>query len=151
MGKNQNKLRPEDIEKIDFVYTQKRELDKYSRLVDKDEIVEKHEYNLNIRRYVDNAPPPEPHDVRAHLHGGVPKSEVDSLERFWVNYPDLPKRCFQARANTGSSDKGTYLDFTDHTEFMVLYEFCRNPVPIIEDPSVATRPQGSSWASHPGF
>ncbi len=41
--------------------------------------------------------------------------------------------------------------FLDHTEFMVLYEFCRNPVPIIEDPSVATRPQGSSWASHPGF
>ncbi len=23
--------------------------------------------NLNIRRYVDNSPPPEPHDVRAHL------------------------------------------------------------------------------------
>lgn len=30
------------------------------------------DYNCNIRRYVDNAPPPEPHDVRAHLHGGVP-------------------------------------------------------------------------------
>ena len=29
--------------------------------------------NLNIRRYADNAPPPEPHDVRAHLHGGVPR------------------------------------------------------------------------------
>ena len=35
-GKNQNKLRPEDIEKIDFVFTHKRELPKYSRLVDKD-------------------------------------------------------------------------------------------------------------------
>ena len=33
-GKNQNKLRPEDIEKIDFVFTQKRELPKYSRLVE---------------------------------------------------------------------------------------------------------------------
>jgi type I restriction enzyme M protein len=32
--------------------------------------------NLNIRRYADNAPPPEPHDVRAHLLGGVPKVEV---------------------------------------------------------------------------
>jgi type I restriction enzyme M protein len=32
--------------------------------------------NLNIRRYADNAPPPEPHDVRAHLVGGVPKAEV---------------------------------------------------------------------------
>src|SRR5438270_6584499 len=53
-GKNQNKLRPEDIEKIDFVFSQKRELPKYSRLVDKGEIVKKHDHNLNIRRYVDN-------------------------------------------------------------------------------------------------
>jgi len=30
----------------------------------------KEDYNCNVRRYVDNAPPPEPHDVRAHLHGG---------------------------------------------------------------------------------
>ena len=29
-GKNQNKLRPEDIEKIDFVFTHKREIPKYS-------------------------------------------------------------------------------------------------------------------------
>jgi type I restriction enzyme M protein len=75
-GKNQNKLRPEDIEKIDFVFTQKRELPKYSRLVGKAEIVEKHDYNLNIRRYVDNTPDPEPEDVQAHLIGGVPEAEV---------------------------------------------------------------------------
>ena len=75
-GKNQNKLRPEDIEKIDFVFTHKRELPKYSRLVDKTEIVDKHDYNLNIRRYVDNTPDPEPEDVQAHLIGGVPESEV---------------------------------------------------------------------------
>jgi type I restriction enzyme M protein len=68
-GKAQNKLRPEDIEKIDFVFTKKREIPKYSRLVSKDEIVKKHEYNLNIRRYVDNTPDPEPEDVQAHLIG----------------------------------------------------------------------------------
>jgi type I restriction enzyme M protein len=77
-GKNQNKLRPEDIEKIDFVFTQKRELPKYSRLVDKAEIVGKHDYNLNIRRYVDNTPDPEPEDVQAHLIGGVPEAEVQA-------------------------------------------------------------------------
>ncbi len=38
--------------------------------------MESNDYNLNIRRYADNAPPPEPHDVRAHLVGGVPKAEV---------------------------------------------------------------------------
>jgi len=34
------------------------------------------DYNLNTRRYADNAPPPEPHDVRAHLVGGMPKAEI---------------------------------------------------------------------------
>src|SRR5205814_1195545 len=80
-GKNQNKLRPEDTEKIDFVFTQKRELPKYSRLVDKAEIVDKHDYNLNIRRYVDNTPDPEPEDVQAHLIGGVPIKEVEVKEK----------------------------------------------------------------------
>jgi type I restriction enzyme M protein len=75
-GKNQNKLRPEDIEKIDFVFTYKMNLSKYSRLVDVNEIVEKHGFDLNIRRYVDNTPDPEPEDVQAHLIGGVPEAEV---------------------------------------------------------------------------
>jgi len=87
-GKNQNKLRPEDIEKIDFVFSQKRELPKYSRLVDKAEIVDKHDYNLNIRRYVDNTPDPEPEDVQAHLIGGIPEAEVQArqndLDKFGV-------------------------------------------------------------------
>ena len=85
-GKNQNKLRPEDVEKIDFVFSNKREIPKYSRLVDKPEIVEKHDYNLNIRRYVDNTPEPEPEDVQAHLIGGIPETEVaaqsDNFSRF---------------------------------------------------------------------
>ena len=77
-GKNQNKLRPEDIEKIDFVFTHKREIPKYSRLVGKSEIANAHDYNLNIRRYVDNTPEPEPEDVSAHLIGGLPEDEVQA-------------------------------------------------------------------------
>ena len=91
-GKNQNRLRPGDIEKIDFVFTHKRELPKYSRLVPKSEIVDTHDYNLNIRRYVDNTPDPEPEDVQAHLIGGIPKVEVaaltDDFAKFGVS-PDL--------------------------------------------------------------
>jgi len=52
-----------------------KQLDKYSRLVTLDEI-KAEDYNLNIRRYVDNAPAPEPQDVRAHLLGGIPTAEV---------------------------------------------------------------------------
>jgi len=115
-GKAQNFLRAEDISRIVHAYRmltsgKQDEIPGYARRVPIAEI-EGEEFNCNIRRYVDNAPPPEPHDVRAHLHGGVPKSEVDALEHFWVNYPDLPKRCFQPRPDTGSSGKGIYLDFT---------------------------------------
>jgi len=91
-GKAQNRLRPEDIEKIDFVCTHKREIPKYSRLVTKSEIVETHDYNLNIRRYVDNTPDPEPEDVQAHLIGGIPEAEVaaraDDFARFGMK-PDI--------------------------------------------------------------
>ena len=88
-GKNQNKLRPEDIEKIDSVFTHKREIAKYSRLVDKTEIADAHDYNLNIRRYVDNTPEPEPEDVSAHLIGGLPEDEVEAragdFDRFGIH------------------------------------------------------------------
>jgi len=91
-GKNQNKLRPEDIEKIAFVFANKLELPKYSRLVDAKEIANRHDYNLNIRRYVDNTPDAEPEDVQAHLIGGVPKAEIDAkkaeFKKFGVK-PDL--------------------------------------------------------------
>jgi type I restriction enzyme M protein len=77
-GKAQNKLRPEDIEKIDFVFSHQREIPKYSRLVDQAEIAGQHDYNLNIRRYVDNTPDPEPENVTAHLVGGIPQAEVEA-------------------------------------------------------------------------
>jgi type I restriction enzyme M protein len=87
-GKNQNSLRPEDIEKIEQVYRHNREVPGYARLVAIGEIAA-NDWNLNIRRYVDNTPPPEPEDVRAHLVGGVPKAEVTAqaglLARFGLD------------------------------------------------------------------
>ncbi|MDO9593139.1 MAG: type I restriction-modification system subunit M [Erysipelotrichaceae bacterium] len=94
-GKAQNKLRPEDIEKIDFVFTHKRELTKYSRLVSKDEIVNTHDYNLNIRRYVDNTPEPEPEDVQAHLIGGIPEAEVIARAADFARFGIVADTLFQ--------------------------------------------------------
>lgn len=74
-GKVQNFLRPEDIEKITYTYRTKQQFPKYSKLV---EIKDLNDFDLNIRRYVDNTPPPEPHDVHAHLVGGVPVVEIES-------------------------------------------------------------------------
>ena len=79
-GKKQNTLRPEDVEKIDFVFSNKIEVASYSKLVDLDTI-EKNDYTLNIRRYVDNTPLPEPEDVKAHLIGGVPNFEIEKVQQ----------------------------------------------------------------------
>ena len=101
-GKAQNFLRPEDLARIVHAYraltAEGSDLPGYARRVPVSEIAAE-DFNCNIRRYVDNAPPPEPHDVRAHLHGGVPTVEIESLEHFWVNYAGLRERCFVARAN----------------------------------------------------
>jgi type I restriction enzyme M protein len=92
-GKVQNMLRPEDIEKIRYVYRHKSKIEKYSRMVTVEEL-EKEEFNCNIRRYVDNSPPAEPHDVRAHLHGGIPQTEIESLVDYWNNYKGTRGRFF---------------------------------------------------------
>ncbi|MBN2801885.1 MAG: N-6 DNA methylase, partial [Deltaproteobacteria bacterium] len=93
-GKNQNKLRPEDISKITYVYHKKADVEGYSKNVTLADL-EKEEFNFNIRRYVDNAPPPEPQDVHAHLHGGIPETEIASLEPFFVNYSGVKEELFK--------------------------------------------------------
>ena len=74
-GRAQSFLMPEHIEKIVTTFEAFKEEPGFSAIVD-NSTLKGNGYNLNIRRYADNAPPPEPHDVRAHLLGGVPKAEV---------------------------------------------------------------------------
>jgi type I restriction enzyme M protein len=76
-GKAQNYLDPQHAEKIVNAYAAYTDIPGFARVVDVDELAD-NDYNLNIRRYVDNTPPPEPQDVRAHLHGGVPVAEVEA-------------------------------------------------------------------------
>ncbi|MPM09355.1 hypothetical protein SDC9_55672 [bioreactor metagenome] len=60
----------------------------YSRIVPIREITNENgnDCNLNIRRYVDNTPPVEPHDVKAHLFGGVPSAEITALNGLVTKY-----------------------------------------------------------------
>lgn len=76
-GRAQNFLLPEHIEKIVTTFDEFREVPGFSAIVDI-ATLRANDYNLNIRRYADNSPPPEPHDVRAHLVGGVPRAEVEA-------------------------------------------------------------------------
>jgi len=75
-GKNQNKLRDEDIAKITATFENYEEIKRYSHIATLSEI-EENDFNLNIRRYADTSPPPEIYDVRAILHGGIPVREVE--------------------------------------------------------------------------
>lgn len=63
-GKNQNKLREQDIEKIVETYEKRETIDKYSYVATIDEIRE-NDYNLNIPRYVDTFEEEEPVDMEA--------------------------------------------------------------------------------------
>ena len=78
-GRAQNHLRPRDEEKITATYQDLADVAGFARVVTIDELAD-NDFNCNIRRYADNAPPPERQDVRAHLHGGVPMAEINDAE-----------------------------------------------------------------------
>ncbi len=63
-GKNQNRLRESDIDKIIDTYAERKTKDKYSYLASLDEIKE-NDYNLNIPRYVDTFEPEPEIDLAA--------------------------------------------------------------------------------------
>lgn len=86
-GKN-NKLRASDIRRIVDAVTTGTTVEKFSRLVTIDEI-RANDYNLNIPRYVDSSEAAESWDVYATMFGGVPKAEVDALDRYWKVWPSL--------------------------------------------------------------
>ena len=102
-GRAQNFLDPEHIEKIVSAYQRFEDIPGFAKVVSKQEL-EENDWNLNIRRYADNAPPPEPHDVRAHLVGGVPKAEVEAQAALFEAHGFDPDAVFQERDEK-------YLDF----------------------------------------
>ncbi|MBK8491897.1 MAG: type I restriction-modification system subunit M, partial [Saprospirales bacterium] len=100
------------MEKIAYTYRHKKETPKYSKLVAKSKAIdelnnlENEDFNFNIRRFVDNAPPPEPQDVHAHLQGGIPESEVKALNDYFNCYAGLEAKLFEPL-------KPNYLKFSD--------------------------------------
>ncbi|MGW3873570.1 N-6 DNA methylase [Streptomyces sp. NPDC005055] len=84
-GRAQNAVDPQHEEKIVTAFRERKDVEGFSRIVSYKELKD-NGYDLNIRRYVDNSPPREPQDVRAHLHGGVPKAEVAAKARLFEAY-----------------------------------------------------------------
>ena len=102
-GRAQNHLLPEHTEKIVHTFENFAEVPGFSAIVP-NETLQENDCNLNIRRYADNAPPPEPHDVRAHLLGGVPKAEVQAKSALFAAHGLDPTALFIER-------DASYFDF----------------------------------------
>ena len=98
VGKN-NKLRASDIKRIVDVVTKRESVQKFSKVVSRDEI-RKNEYNLNIPRYVDSSEAAESWDIYASMFGGLPLSEIDELKEYWIAFPELRTALFE---NTSSA------------------------------------------------
>lgn len=71
---NQNRLRPQDIEKILTTFRKRRTVDKYACLATYEKI-EENEFNLNIPRYVDTFEPEPEIDIKAV------QDEIDGIEK----------------------------------------------------------------------
>ena len=99
VGKN-NVLRACDIKKIVDTVTTRADVEKFSRLVSREEI-RNNDYNLNIPRYVDSSEKTEHWDIYASMFGGIPESELADLHEYWEAFPSLKDTLF-------SSDNGAY-------------------------------------------
>ena len=92
-GKN-NKLRASDIRRIIDTVKQRKTVTKYSKLVPRQEIRD-NDYNLNIPRYVDSSEEAESYDIYASMFGGIPKTELEGLKRYWNVFPSLQNELFE--------------------------------------------------------
>jgi len=94
VGKN-NKLRACDVKKIVDAVIERKDVEKFSRVVTRDEIRE-NDYNLNIPRYVDSSEDAETYDIYATMFGGIPKSELEKLNPYFDEFPGLKEDIFKA-------------------------------------------------------
>ncbi len=94
---NKNRLREQDIHKMVDTFNHRIETPKYSRIIPITEISDaKNDYNLNIPRYIDSQEEEDIQDIEAHLLGGIPKGDVEALQKYWTVYPSLKADLFKA-------------------------------------------------------
>lgn len=89
----QNKLLASDIKRIIDVVTERKNVEKFSRVVSKEEI-RNNDYNLNIPRYVDSSEDAEYYDIFATVSGGIPAPEVEKFDTYWKAFPSLKDELF---------------------------------------------------------
>ena len=139
-GRAQNYLLPEHIEKIVTTYEAFEDIPGYARVVTREELRANYD-NLNIRRYADNSPPPEPQDVRAHLHGGVPKAEVADKKDLFTEHGFTVDAVFVDRDDD-------YYDFAPGVERAGLAALVTDHPGVREREAALVAAQDSWWDEH---
>lgn len=91
---SKNRLREQDIEKIVQTFINREEIPGYSCFVKYSEVLEKNGGNLNIPRYIQKIDDTLPQNIAAHLKGGIPGTDVDSLKKLWSIAPALKQEIF---------------------------------------------------------
>lgn len=91
---NKNRLREQDIAKIVNVFTNSTEIPGYSRFVKYTEILEQNAGNLNIPRYIQKIDDSLPQNIAAHLKGGIPHADIESLNKLWNVSNALKQKIF---------------------------------------------------------
>ena len=88
-----NHLRERDIARIVDTYLSRQDIAGYSHLATRQEILD-NGCNLNIPRYVENLDTEIPHDVDAHLLGGIPQRNLKAMEVLQTVVPDIMAHAF---------------------------------------------------------
>lgn len=91
---NKNRLREQDIEKIVQTFISGETINGYSRFVKYTKILEQNAGNLNVPRYIQKIDDALPQNIAAHLKGGIPGTDIESLKRLWDISPALKKEIF---------------------------------------------------------
>ncbi|MGO0307885.1 type I restriction-modification system subunit M [Endozoicomonas acroporae] len=138
-GRAQNHLLPEHIEKMVSTYDDYAEVPGFSAIISNETLAE-NGYNLNIRRYADNAPPPEPHDVRAHLIGGIPKTELQAKTTLFNAHGFNPLDLFTPKANDAD-----YVEFKADITSKVAIKSLVEQNPGIIDKEQTLRAAFENW------
>ena len=123
----QNKLKASDIRKIVDTVKYRRDISKYSRKVSR-EAIRENDYNLNIPRYVDSSEEQDSYDIYASMFGGIPKDEIERLEKYWEAFPNLKSALFDEISETHFKVKDGNVKeiITHHEDIKHFYQCYKN-------------------------
>lgn len=91
---NKNRLREQDIEKIVQTFISGKTVKGYARFMKYTDILGQNAGNLNVPRYIQKIDDTLPQNIAAHLKGGIPGTDIESLKRLWDISPALKQKIF---------------------------------------------------------